>query len=118
MWSHQVDDYSQFLCPSLVYHQELDLCHSPREACFTLHSPTTTPKMLAEAPIVSKSLEPTNMTPPSDPPEFEPVTSLNDLTGFSAPQTLKLIGYINHRKVIILVDSGSHHNFIHRRITQ
>jgi purine nucleoside phosphorylase len=67
---------------------------------------------------VAESPEPTDMTPPSDPPEVEPVISLNALTGFSAPQTLKLIGYIKHQKVIILVDSGSTHNFIHRRISQ
>jgi hypothetical protein len=48
----------------------------------------------------------------------EPIISLNALTGFSTPQTLKLIGYIKHRKVIILVDSGSTHNFIHRHIAQ
>jgi hypothetical protein len=71
-----------------------------------------------ETPLVSESPETTNITPPSDPPEIEPVISLNDLTGFSSPQTLKLIGYIKHRKVIILVDSGSTHNFIHRRIAQ
>jgi hypothetical protein len=71
-----------------------------------------------EAPPVAKSLEPTDMTPPSDPPEVEPVISLNALIGFSTPQTLKIIGYIKHRKVIILVDSGSTHNFIHRRISQ
>jgi hypothetical protein len=67
---------------------------------------------------VSVSPEPTDITPPSDPPKVEPVISLNDLTGFYAPQTLKLIRYIKHRKVIILIDSGSTHNFIHRRITQ
>jgi hypothetical protein len=55
---------------------------------------------------------------PSDPPEVEPIISLNALTRFSAPQTLKLIDYIKHRKVIILVDSGNTHNFIHRRIAQ
>jgi hypothetical protein len=71
-----------------------------------------------EAPLVVMSPEPTNMTPPSDPPEVEPVISLNALIGFFAPQTLKLIGYIKHRKVIILVDSGSTHNFIHHRIAQ
>jgi hypothetical protein len=71
-----------------------------------------------ETPLVSESPETTDITPPSDPPEVEPVISLNALTGFSAPQTLKLIGYIKHRKVIILVDSGSTHNFIHRRIAQ
>ena len=49
---------------------------------------------------------------------MEPIISLNALIDFSAPQTLKLIGYIKHRKVIILVDSGSTHNFIHRCIAQ
>jgi hypothetical protein len=71
-----------------------------------------------ETPLVSESLESTDITPPLDHPEVEPVISLNALTGFSAPQTLKLIGYIKHRKVIILVDSGSTHNFIHHRIAQ
>jgi hypothetical protein len=71
-----------------------------------------------ETPLVSESPEPTDITPPSDPPEVEPVISLNALTVFSAPQTLNIIGYIKHMKVIILVDSGSTHNFIHLRIAQ
>jgi hypothetical protein len=54
----------------------------------------------------------------SNPPEVEPLISLNALTGFSSPQTLKLIGYIKHRNVIILVYSGNTHIFIHRRIAQ
>jgi hypothetical protein len=71
-----------------------------------------------EAPLVSVSPKPTDITPPSNPPKVEPVISPNSLTGFSTPQTLKIIGYIKHRKVIILVDSGSTHNFIHHRIAQ
>jgi hypothetical protein len=71
-----------------------------------------------ESPLVSVSPKKTNITPPSDPSEVEPIISLNSLTNFSAPQTLKLIGYIKHRKVIILVDSGSTHNFIHHCISQ
>jgi hypothetical protein len=71
-----------------------------------------------ETPLVSESPETSDITPPSDPPKVEPVISLNSLTSFSSPQTLKLIGYIKHRKVIILVDSGSTHNFIHHRIAQ
>jgi hypothetical protein len=71
-----------------------------------------------ETPLVSESPKSTDITPPSNPPKVEPVISLNSLTGFSAPQTLKLIGYIQHQKVIILVDSGSTHNFIHRCIAQ
>jgi hypothetical protein len=39
-----------------------------------------------------------DLTHPSDPPEVEPLISLHALTGFYAPQTLKLIGYIKHRK--------------------
>jgi hypothetical protein len=54
----------------------------------------------------------------ADPPEVEPLISLNSLSDFFSPQTLKLIGYIKHRKFTILIDSGSTHNFIHRRIAQ
>jgi hypothetical protein len=71
-----------------------------------------------EAPLMSMSPEATDITPPSNPPEVELIISLNALIGFFSPQTLKLIGYIKYRKVIILVDSGSTHNFIHRRISQ
>jgi hypothetical protein len=67
---------------------------------------------------VPESPEIIDITAPSNPPQVEPIISLNDLTSFSAHQTLKLIDYIKHRKVIILVDSGSTHNFIHRRIAQ
>jgi hypothetical protein len=59
-----------------------------------------------------------NISSPSDPPEVEPLIFLNALIGFSSPQTLKLIGYIKHRKFILLVDSGNTHNFIHCRLTQ
>lgn len=44
----------------------------------------------------------------------EPTISLHALSGISSPKTLKLKGYVKHRKVIILVDSGRTHNFIHR----
>jgi hypothetical protein len=71
-----------------------------------------------ETPLMFESPEITDITPPSDPPEVEPVISLNALIGFSTPQTLKLISYIKHQKVVILVDSGSTHNFIHRCIAQ
>ena len=51
-----------------------------------------------EAPLVSMSPKPTDITSLSDPFEVELVISLNSLTSFSAPQTLKLIGYIKHKK--------------------
>jgi hypothetical protein len=71
-----------------------------------------------ETPFVPESPESIDITPPSDPPEVELVISLNALTSFSAPQTLKLIIYIKHQKVIIRVDSDNTYNFIHRRIAQ
>jgi hypothetical protein len=59
-----------------------------------------------------------HLTSPSYPPKVEPLILLNALTGFYTPQTIKLIGYIKQKKFIILVDSGSTHNFIHRRLAQ
>jgi hypothetical protein len=69
-------------------------------------------------PLLKRYPKQDDPTPPYEPPKVEPLISLNTLTGFSSPQTLKLIGYIKHRKVIILVDSGNTHNFIHCRIVQ
>jgi hypothetical protein len=34
------------------------------------------------------------------------------------PQTLKLMGYIKHQKVIVLVDNGNTHNFIHKTVVE
>jgi hypothetical protein len=51
--------------------------------------------------------------PPSAPWYVEPQISLHALIGISAPQTLKLIGYIKHQKIILCNDSDSIHNFIH-----
>jgi hypothetical protein len=69
-------------------------------------------------PLVEEPSLPDATQEPTDPPEVDPLISLHALTGFSPPQILKLIGYIKHRKVIILVDSGRTHNFIHRCIAQ
>jgi hypothetical protein len=66
-------------------------------------------------PELPKSID---ITPPTDPPKVEPVISLDSLTSFFSPQTLKLIGYIKNQKVIILIESGSTHNFIHHRVAQ
>jgi hypothetical protein len=48
----------------------------------------------------------------------EPVISLHALAGISTPQTLKIKGYIKHRLVMVLIDSGSTHNFIHHWVTE
>jgi len=67
---------------------------------------------------VSEIPPPIDSNPPSDPEEVEPLISLNALIVFSDPQTLKLIGYIKHLKIIILDDSHNTRNFIHHRIAQ
>eukprot|EP00253_Pinus_taeda_P004829 PITA_04829 len=48
----------------------------------------------------------------------EPVISLHALVGISSPQTLKIRGFIKHRLVVVLIDSGSTHNFIHQKVTE
>jgi hypothetical protein len=112
----------------IVEHQLKGLCYNCDEKYFLGHKCKEKNLFMSifedisedniETPLVSESPETLDITPLSDPPEVELVISLNALTSFSAPQTLKLIGYIKHQKVIILVDSGSTHNFIHRRIAQ
>jgi hypothetical protein len=112
----------------MVERQLKGLCYNCDAKCFLGHKCKEQNLLMAisddvleedfKAPIVSVSPEPTDINPPSDLPEVEPVISLNSLIGFSAPHTLKIIGYIKHRKVIILVDSERTHNFIHRHIVQ
>eukprot|EP00253_Pinus_taeda_P035434 PITA_35434 len=48
----------------------------------------------------------------------EPVISLHALAGISSPQTLKIRGVIKHRPVVVLIDSGSTHNFIHQKVAE
>eukprot|EP00253_Pinus_taeda_P012985 PITA_12985 len=48
----------------------------------------------------------------------EPVISLHALAGISSPQTLKIRGFIKHRPVVVLIDSGSTDNFIHQKVVE
>lgn len=48
----------------------------------------------------------------------EPVISLHALAGISSPQTLKIKGFLKHRPVVVLIDSGSTHHFIHPKIAE
>jgi hypothetical protein len=48
--------------------------------------------------------------------ELTPTISCNALVGIITPQTLKIEGYIKTKKVIVLIDSGSTHNFIHYKL--
>ena len=42
----------------------------------------------------------------------------NELAGITTPQTLKIEGHIKKKKVIVLIDSGSTHSFIHCKIAK
>ena len=42
----------------------------------------------------------------------------NALAGINTPQTLKIEGYIKKKKVIVLIDSDSTHNFIHHKLAK
>jgi hypothetical protein len=50
--------------------------------------------------------------------ELTPMISFNALAGIITPQTLKIEGYIKKKKVIVLIDSGSTHNFIHYKLAK
>ena len=50
--------------------------------------------------------------------ELNPTISCNALVGITTPQTLKIEGHIKKKKVIVLIDLGSTHNFIHCKIAK
>lgn len=44
--------------------------------------------------------------------------SSNALVGITTPQTIKIEGKIKKKRVIVLIDSGSTHNFIHCKVAK
>lgn len=51
--------------------------------------------------------------PPLSPTEEIPTkVSLNSVIGLSSPKTMKLLGKIGNREVIVMIDPGATHNFI------
>eukprot|EP00253_Pinus_taeda_P006672 PITA_06672 len=49
---------------------------------------------------------------------MNPTISCNALAGITTPQTIKIEGQIKKKKVIVLIDSGSTHNFIHCKVAK
>jgi hypothetical protein len=50
--------------------------------------------------------------------ELTPTILCNALARINTPQTLKIEGYIKKKKVIVLIDYGSTHNFIHYKLAK
>ena len=50
--------------------------------------------------------------------ELTPMISCNALARISTPQTLKIEGYIKKKNLIVLIDSGSTHNYIHYKLAK
>jgi hypothetical protein len=48
----------------------------------------------------------------------ETIIYMHALASIYAPHTLKIKGYIKHRSIVVLIDSGSTHNFIHSRVVE
>ncbi|CAH9096328.1 unnamed protein product [Cuscuta epithymum] len=47
---------------------------------------------------------------------IEPTLSLHAMTGFGSSSTMQIHATLQNRPIIILVDSGSTHNFVHERL--
>jgi len=47
---------------------------------------------------------------------MNPTISCNALARITTPQTIKIQGHIKKKKIIVLIDSGSTHNFTHCKI--
>jgi hypothetical protein len=50
--------------------------------------------------------------------ELTPTILCNAFPGISTPQTLKIKGYIKKKRVIVIIDFGSTHNFIHYKLAK
>ena len=54
-----------------------------------------------------------HLEPTPEKKEMNLTISCNALSGITTPQTLNIEGHIKKKKVIVLIDSGNTHNFIH-----
>jgi hypothetical protein len=99
------------------YDEKCFLGHKSKEKKIFMGIYEDVPEEDVTIPLVEEHSLLDSTQEPAEPLEVDPLISLHALTGFLAPQTLQLIGYMKHRKFIILVDSGNTHNFIHRHIS-
>ena len=48
--------------------------------------------------------------------DSQPIISCHAFSSFTTPQTLKVVGFLKKQKVTVLIDSGSTHNFINKKL--
>ncbi|CAM8940485.1 unnamed protein product [Rhodiola kirilowii] len=90
----------------------------PRFQCFLIEEDGHEEELLApDHTQVAEQKEEANPTP-ADAPEPTPTISFHALQGRVAPSTLRLEGSMNGVPVIILIDTGSTHNFLQMRVAK
>jgi len=60
----------------------------------------------------------THQEPTPKKEEMNPTIACNALAGITTPQTINIEGHIKKKNLIVLIDSGSTHNFIHYKIAK
>ena len=74
-------------------------------------NPNISPPLSPNPPRPDNSNNPTPTHSQPDPPQAQ--ISLHALLGHTAPETLRMTGRISQQPVVILIDGGSTHNFVH-----
>lgn len=81
-----------------------------------------TPKLFFIERINEEEIPTADQPTEPDPGDFFleefPEISLNAISGTPTPKTMRIVGYIKHHKVVILIDSGSTHNFLDESIAR
>ena len=89
---------------------------NPNISCEALARITTPQTLKIEGHIKKKKVQ--EVKDHIDKEEMNPTISCNALAGITTPQTIKIEGKIKKKKVIVLIYSGSTHNFIHCKIAK
>eukprot|EP00253_Pinus_taeda_P025407 PITA_25407 len=91
-------------------------CHKCKEPKFFQIDATDYSSTEEDPPV--EEHEPLEEDNQQDNVSDEQVILLHALAVISSPQTLKIRGFIKHRPVVVLIDSGSTHNFIHQKVAE
>jgi hypothetical protein len=82
-------------------------------------TPDESPEDTSSLQLALTDPDPLVVHPVEEDPEPDPAQiSLHALMGHSIPQTLRVMGQIQHTPVAILIDSGSTHNFLQDRVAK